>query len=599
MIYNKRYEEKSEQEWLRERSQNIFWTILGDYEKNLPKRNASNDSDKANYQAIIWGAAFLYLEPATIGNFISYISKKTDFYSVFYQVLWLTIVEYCYPKLCMERPAISSLFLSFYQDYLEKYGDSAGKDSAEIIERAYYEEKLGRLDESNVWLRSLLNDIRLAAEKSKDTDSLITAVEDIYRRYFVTENWIDKLKGRAEVSELSSRKQSSFKPDESFMGGKRGVAPAEFYVEKIVDAEFNPNSYRGKASAEYLEEERQKGAKLASPKSGKKQSDFEKVWLYFGDLIMPMAEIERLEQKIGYGIHQHKKLYITDGSFSKVFSDYQIRFLEEQRNLNLEYLEVHYRACRRHIESLRSLLMNTLTPDDREESHRSKYGKLVSGDVWRASYLHDHNVFENVLKNEIGNFAVEVLLDGSGSQSERQAQVAMQGYIIAEALSLCKIPCRISAYATFLDYTILRVYKDFEDDMGRNNKIFDFFGTGMNRDGFAMRAVGELFGKRPEENKILIVLSDGRPNDVRVFKKNSANPEQEEYTGERAVRDTAMEIRKLRLKGISVFGVFNGEEKDLAAQQTIYGNDFAYIKKIQQFSKIVGAYLKKELRKFM
>ena len=60
-----------------------------------------------------------------------------------------------------------------------------------------------------------------------------------------------------------------------------------------------------------------------------------------------------------------------------------------------------------------------------------------------------------------------------------------------------------------------------------------------------------------------------------------------------------MEVRKLRLHGISVLGVFNGLEEDLPAQQKIYGSDFAYIKKINQFSKIVGTYLKKELRKLM
>ena len=120
----------------------------------------------------------------------------------------------------------------------------------------------------------------------------------------------------------------------------------------------------------------------------------------------------------------------------------------------------------------------------------------------------------------------------------------------------------------------------------------------MNRDGFVLRAVGERMAKRPETNKILIILSDGKPNDVRVFKKDVASPEIREYTGDTAVKDTAAEVRKLRRQGISVLGVFTGLETDLLAQQKIYGREFAYIKDLKQFAKIVGTYLKKELRKF-
>lgn len=596
MIYNK-YTEDSEREWLKERSQNIFWTILGDYEQKMPSLYVE-DMEKARHLSIIWGATYYYFDIKMIQGFVRYIAAKPDFYAVFFQVLWHTLEEYCYLHLSKVRPAVTFLFHQYYEDYLAKNQDRNSKDSAEIIEKAYYMEKQGFLRKENRWLKSILADIHELATQIDTTETLIEGVEEIYRRYFVTENWIQQVAGKEEVTNPQKTK-AEYKPDESFLSSKKGIAPVEVYVEKIVDAEFNPNSYRGKASKEYLEAEREKSAKLSGTVNKKKQTDFEKVWLFFGDLILPLQEIEQMEKRVSTGTHEHKKLYITDGSFSGESSDYQLRFMEEQRNFNLEYFEVHYRACRRHIESLRSLLVNALLPDSLEESHPADYGKLNAGQAWRAELFHNHKIFERIIKNEIGNFAVEILLDGSGSQSERQAQVAMQGYIIAEALSQCHIPCRISAYATFLDYTILRVYKDFEQPAEKNMRIFDFFGTGMNRDGLAFRAVSDLFKKRKEENKILIILSDGKPNDVRVFKKNAENPELEEYKGERAVKDTAMEVRKMRMQGISVLGVFNGEEEDLPAQQTIFGKDFAYIKKLNQFSKIVGAYLKKELRKFM
>ena len=98
---------------------------------------------------------------------------------------------------------------------------------------------------------------------------------------------------------------------------------------------------------------------------------------------------------------------------------------------------------------------------------------------------------------------------------------------------------------------------------------------------------------RPEENKILIVLSDGRPNDVVLNRPNVKNPAV--YTGEYAVKDTAAEVRRLRSQGISVLGVFAGEEQDLSAERRIFGKDFAYIRTIENFSSVTGRYLRKLL----
>ncbi|RRD96068.1 hypothetical protein EII17_00745 [Clostridiales bacterium COT073_COT-073] len=598
MIYNQ-LSDKMTEDWIRERAQNIFWTILEDYSKDMPNFIVMKESAKARHLALVWGSVFLYADISLLRAFDQHISTKPDFYAIFSQILRIALEEYCLPKLAAERPAVKDLAAEFYGLADRQWEKRLAKTSAEILEKAYYADKQGKLGKDNIWLKALLADITRVAETAGDTAGLITGVEEIYGNYFATENWINKIAGQVEKTEAAKRKVTPYKPDETFMQVKRGVAAAEVFVEKIVDAEFNPNSYRGKAAAKYLEQEKEKAAKLAKLAAKRKQSDFDKVRIFFGDMLLPQSEIERIENKISTGIHEHKKLYVTDGDFSSLVSDYQLRFLEEQRNFNLEYLEVHDRECRRQIESLRSLLIHALLPDSKEDSRRANYGSLRSGEVWRTVILHDYKVFEHIQKNEIGNLAVEILLDGSGSQTERQAQVAMQGYIIAQALSLCNIPCRVSAYATFLDYTIFRVYRDYDSPRGQNKKIFDFFGTGMNRDGFAFRAVADFMQKRAEENKILIIFSDGKPNDVRVFKKDAEKPELKDYTGEVAVRDTAMEVRKLRLQGISVLGVFNGLDEDLPAQKKIYGHDFAYIKKMNQFSKIVGSYLKKELHKMM
>ena len=59
------------------------------------------------------------------------------------------------------------------------------------------------------------------------------------------------------------------------------------------------------------------------------------------------------------------------------------------------------------------------------------------------------------------------------------------------------------------------------------------------------------------------------------------------------IKDTALDVRKARKRGIMVLGVFTGKEIDLEAEKKIYGKDFIYIKDIQRFSDIVSTYLKK------
>ena len=186
-----------------------------------------------------------------------------------------------------------------------------------------------------------------------------------------------------------------------------------------------------------------------------------------------------------------------------------------------------------------------------------------------------------------------MLIDASGSQRSRQGQVALQAYILSEALSNVGIPHRVISFCTFWDYTILHRLRSYDDDRRENNNIFDYTTSSNNRDGLAIRAASDALLEREEENKIMILLSDGRPYDVILNRPNARNPQP--YEGKNAANDTAGEVRKLRNLGVAVLGVFAGEEKDLATEKKIFGKDFAYIRSIDNFSHIVGKYLVHQL----
>ncbi len=165
--------------------------------------------------------------------------------------------------------------------------------------------------------------------------------------------------------------------------------------------------------------------------------------------------------------------------------------------------------------------------------------------------------------------------------------------MISESLSNVGIAHRVMSFCTFWDYTIMHRFRDYDDDRSRNERIFDYMTSSNNRDGLAVKAAGYDLLLREEEKKILIILSDGRPYDVILNRPNARNPKP--YEGKYAIRDTGFEVRKLRNMGVSVLGVFAGEEKDLATEKKIFGKDFAYIHDIENFSKIVGKYLTRQL----
>ena len=119
------------------------------------------------------------------------------------------------------------------------------------------------------------------------------------------------------------------------------------------------------------------------------------------------------------------------------------------------------------------------------------YGKLEEQTM--TSYLIEKK------RSDDSEFVIDVLIDSSGSQADRQAQVAAQGYIISEALSQAGIPHRVTGYCAFWGYTVLQRFRDYEDPRETNERIFQFRAYANNRDGLALKTVGSSLMERPEK----------------------------------------------------------------------------------------------------
>ena len=119
--------------------------------------------------------------------------------------------------------------------------------------------------------------------------------------------------------------------------------------------------------------------------------------------------------------------------------------------------------------------------------------------------------------------------------------------------------------------------------------------NGCNRDGLAVRAAHHLINSSPYQNKLLIILSDVKPNDV-VKIRPVSDGEPIPYEALTGIRDTAMEVRRARADGIAVMCIFTGEEEDLPSAKLVYGKDFVRIQRFDRLADTVGALIRSQIR---
>ena len=278
------------------------------------------------------------------------------------------------------------------------------------------------------------------------------------------------------------------------------------------------------------------------------------------------AEARRLAQEAALQCKRNRDAYARD---SGLYQNAILRLTEQIRSC----LQVH---CQTETERFRS-------------------GRLESQRVWRAAVLEDGNVFLREVSSSKPGFSVDLLLDGSASRMHCQEAIAAQGYILAQSLSRCGIPVRVTSFCSLRGYTVLRVLKGFGEKSG-NKKIFNYFSAGWNRDGLALRAAGDLMNSAPEARRLLLLLTDASPNDSHRIPPGEGNPFGREYADQAAVKDTAQEVRALQRKGIRVAAVFMGTNYSAPDAASIYGKSMVRIQGIDQLAGAAGALIRQEIQ---
>ena len=319
------------------------------------------------------------------------------------------------------------------------------------------------------------------------------------------------------------------------------------------------------------------------------------VEISYGLSYLTKREQEHMEKLLCSGPHAGSHLHFTDGIPESGLLDNPDMFQFRQRitEANRELYEKNRLTARQSIRALASSFRNAMAAREEKERISASHGILRPDRLWNLGRTDNENLFDRELIRDDSAFVVDLLIDASGSQQVRQSMVALQGYIFSEALSMAGIPHRVMSFCTFGDYTVMRRFRDYDDIAAKNARLFEYYGSGNNRDGLAIRAAGLQLMKRPEENHLMIVLSDGMPNDIIVSRKRAKLFPS--YSGDYAVRDTSLEIRALRRAGARVMGIFVGDESSLQDERLAFGTEFAHIRSIESFAATAAGFIKREL----
>ena len=578
---------------LENRIRNLLWTVSGDYKLDM-KPDISlflRSRAIALYDGIKQGALARFYDKDLLGL---YLVKK-----VFLQagegeltaVAQLCIEEAIGEKICEERPGIRSMQREAFEDILDQEFEEmpSQKDLLGRLKVAVLRRRLDGGEYRGERRMVPFMELVIRAGEAKDTMELIRVIDELYNT--LVDPMFERLHGNLERVLAVTLEELTEYSWEDFLSEEMYEEALESYVEQLTT---NMAGMEDRSVTEEMEEKRHKKKNITVVTPEMLEKAYTYVELNYGKTYLSEAEEKRINYLMCRGVHSDCSLYFTEGILKNPAKrNYQYEYAKRLRNKNIWLYHDKHRIVKRNISVLTDTLRKSLVLRSETQTVLSDRGQIVPSRLWRIGRSRDAKLFEQELKGEASEFVVDVLIDASGSQMSRQGEVALQAYIISEALSNVEIPHRVMSFCTFWDYTILHRFREYDDPRTANENIFNYVTSSNNRDGLAIKTAGYGLLAREEEKKILIVLSDGKPYDVLVNRPNARNPKP--YQGKEAISDTATEIRHLRNQEVSVLGVFAGEERDLATEKKIFGKDFAYIRDIKNFSKIVGRYLTKQL----
>lgn len=227
---------------------------------------------------------------------------------------------------------------------------------------------------------------------------------------------------------------------------------------------------------------------------------------------------------------------------------------------------------------------------DRIKNDRLPYGDEININTWIDYKGHQnksthHQNFYTTYERKTRDMATLILADvslsteGGITQDMRIIDVIKDGLMVfSEALEKLNDKFAIYSFSSLQNkkvyFNIIKNFKDKYDELirGRIDSMQPFYYTRL---GAAIRESAKILDKQQSGNKLLLIISDGKPND------------EDRYDGRYGIEDTKKAIEEVKKKGITPFCI----TIDLEAKEYLgylFGrNGFAIVKNGQNLPKVI------------
>lgn len=563
----------------KKRISNIVWTITGKYGYEIDFSLLEEDYFNYDiiYNAVVLGSLYNILDYSMIFKFIDNVRKNINKHKEILTIFFICIEETCINKNIEFIQNIDNIRFKNYKKSINKLDFLREKDRFDNALRLSYWHK--NTDKIMKFPKNI-NSIIYSIEDFRKIDNTIDFIEkfkeiiNIYFRFEDGENdeSVDTITDNENKLSHSKIKDINKKNKETIYQ----------FFDNYTSSEFNPNE-------SVIEKNLSADSSTMDDKEdlSKEEENLLKMEKYYGKSIYDLKSLHFFEKKHCTGIHQSYKLFFTKGDLSSIKDDYRkSQINEEQKKNKYEYAK-NEDFYKQSIEKLKSIIRQSLQQDEKIRI-KSYNGNIDAKLIYKAEKINDYKIFKKEKRREDIKFLVDIVIDSSASLLEKQEKLSTQAYIISKSLQDLKIENSVKTFNSFMDYTIIKTLKEYNDY--DSEKCFDYFCSGGNRDGLAIDVIGSMSDIKSDYKRLMIIFTDAKPFDVQVMHAIGTKAKKP-YQGDMAIDDSANAIRKLMQKNIKLCGIFSGNEKDIGILRYIYGSNFIYIDNLEQFSVKVGKFI--------
>ncbi len=270
-------------------------------------------------------------------------------------------------------------------------------------------------------------------------------------------------------------------------------------------------------------------------------------------------------------------------------NDYLINYvrIKPQVTLNVIPIELPSRL-KKMVRSMQSAL--DILVLDRVKNDRLPYGDSLNIDTWIDYKGHEnksmhHQNFYTSFEKKTRDIATLILADvslsteGGITQEVRIIDVIKDGLMVfSEALERLNDSFAIYSFSSLQNkkvyFNIIKNFKDTYGELirGRIDAMQPYYYTRL---GAAIRESAKILERQSNSTKLLLIISDGKPND------------EDRYDGRYGIEDTKKAIEEVRKKGITPFCI----TVDLEAKEYLsylFGREgFAVVRDGQKLPKVI------------